>query len=116
MTNATTINYTDEMVERMTQAYEANPTKETVDALAAEFGKTSRSITAKLSNLGIYKAAERTTKTGAPVVRKGDIVSGIERKLGLDEGSLASLEKATKGDLSALYLILNNFVPMEDSE
>ena len=41
-------NYTDEMVEQMTAQYEAKPTRETVDALAQTFGKTTRSIIAKL--------------------------------------------------------------------
>ena len=42
-------NYTDEMVASMTAQYEANPTRDTVDALAAEMGKSVRSIIAKLS-------------------------------------------------------------------
>ncbi len=33
-------NYTDEMVASMTQAYQANPSRETVDNLASQFGKT----------------------------------------------------------------------------
>ena len=41
-------NYTDEMVAQMTNDYSANPTRETVDALAKQFGKTTRSIIAKL--------------------------------------------------------------------
>ena len=36
-------NYTEEMVNAMTTAYSANPTRDTVDALAREFGKTTRS-------------------------------------------------------------------------
>ena len=41
-------NYTEEMVNDMTTQYTANPTRETVDALAEQFGKTTRSIIAKL--------------------------------------------------------------------
>ena len=37
-------NYTDEMVAHMTEAYVANPTRETVEALAAEMGKTVRTV------------------------------------------------------------------------
>ena len=40
-------NYTDEMVVSMTEQYNANPTRETVDHLAKEFGKTTRSIDRK---------------------------------------------------------------------
>ena len=39
-------NYTDEMVAHMTKTYVANPTRETVDALASHFGKSVRSIIA----------------------------------------------------------------------
>ena len=45
---AKSVNYTDEMVNTMTEQYSANPTRETVDALADQFGKTTRSIIAKL--------------------------------------------------------------------
>ena len=71
-------NYTDEMVEQMTAQYEANPTRETVDALAQTFGKTTRSIIAKLSREGIYKAQPRTTETGEPVISKSQFVSAID--------------------------------------
>ena len=47
-------NYTDEMVAQMTEQYTANPTRETVDELAQTLGKTTRSITAKLSREGVY--------------------------------------------------------------
>ena len=40
-------NYTDEMVAQMTAAYTANPTRETVDALAKKLRKSVRSIIAK---------------------------------------------------------------------
>ena len=46
-------NYTEEMVAEMTKAYTDNPTRETVDALANQFGKTTRSIIAKLSREGV---------------------------------------------------------------
>ena len=42
-------NYTDEMVAQMTEAYQAEPTRETVDMLAKKLGKSVRSIIAKLS-------------------------------------------------------------------
>ena len=56
-------NYTDEMVSEMTTQYTANPTRETVDALADQCGKTTRSIIAKLSREGVYVAQPRTTKS-----------------------------------------------------
>ena len=54
----------------MTEQYTANPTRETVDALADELGKTTRSIIAKLSREGVYIAQPRTTKSGEPVISK----------------------------------------------
>jgi hypothetical protein len=92
-------NYSEEMVQAMVADYQDNPTKETVEKLSAEFGKTTRSIVAKLVREGVYVAAPRVTKTGAPVVRKADIVSQIQDAVGTE---LPSLEKASKADLQAL--------------
>lgn len=95
-------NYTDEMVNTMTEQYQANPTRETVDALAREFGKTTRSIIAKLSREGVYVAQPRTTKTGEPIVSKSEIVNDIASLLQVEVDDIASLEKATKIDLRNL--------------
>ena len=98
------VNYTDEMVESIVAEYEAAPSRETVDALAARFGKTSRSVIAKLSTLGIYQAPARVTKTGTPVVKKETLVAEINSKLGVE---LPSLVKANKQDLEALFAALS---------
>ena len=92
-------NYTDDMVERMEQVYSANPTRATAEELAEEFDKPVRSVIAKLSSMGIYKAQARMTKTGAPIVRKADIVNQIEVALGTEMPTLA---KASKIDLLIL--------------
>ena len=92
-------NYTDEMVSTMTEQYQANPTRETVDALAREFGKTTRSIIAKLSREGVYVAQPKVTKTGEPVVRKQELVSVVEAHFGI---ALPTLVKASKADLQRL--------------
>jgi len=97
-------NYTDEMVVSMTEQYNANPTRETVDSLAKEFGKTTRSIIAKLSREGIYKAQPRTTKTGEPVISKAQYVSAINAHF---EVELPTLVKAGKQDLAKLAEVLN---------
>tara|TARA_Y100000593_G_C4255130_1_gene309247 strand:- start:45 stop:476 length:432 start_codon:yes stop_codon:yes gene_type:complete len=96
-------NYTDEMVVSMTEQYVANPTRETVDSLAQEFGKTTRSIIAKLSREGIYKAQPRTTKTGEPVISKAQYVSAISSHF---EVELPTLVKAGKQDLQRLAEVL----------
>ena len=98
------VNYTEEMVEHMVAAYEDMPTLATVEDLVIEFGKPKRSIISKLSSLGVYKAQPRnTTKQGAPVVRKADLVAAIEGKL---ETQLPSLAKASKADLQALLAVV----------
>jgi hypothetical protein len=99
-------NYTDEMVKVLVERYEAAPTRETVDALAEEMGRTSRSIISKLSNLGIYKAAERVTKTGKPVVRKSELVEAIGAAFGIE---VPSLEKASKADLENIVAMIDKY-------
>jgi pantoate kinase len=96
-------NYTEEMVDAMVADYEANPTPETVSALSEEFGKSARSIVAKLVREGVYKAQPRAVAAKVAVVRKSELVARINEALGLE---LASLEKATKGDLEALVAAL----------
>jgi hypothetical protein len=92
-------NYTDEMVAHMTEAYVANPSRETVEALASEFGKTVRSIIAKLSREGVYVAQPKVTKTGEPVVRKAELVALINAHF---ETEMPTLVKASKADLQKL--------------
>jgi len=92
-------NYTDEMVSTMTEQYSANPTRETVDALAEQFGKTTRSIIAKLSREGVYVAQPRTTKTGEPVISKAELVAQISEHFGVE---MPTLVKAGKQDLQRL--------------
>ena len=92
-------NYTEEMVNDMTTQYTANPTRETVDALANQFGKTTRSIIAKLSREGVYVAQPRTTKSGEPVISKSELVSTLEAHFGIE---MPTLVKAGKQDLQRL--------------
>jgi predicted transcriptional regulator YheO len=100
MTEVTRVpNYTDEMVEAMVADYQDNPTKDTVTKLASEFNKSTRSIVAKLVREGVYVAAPRVTKTGAPVIRKSEIVAQIQDALGVE---FSTLEKASKADLERL--------------
>ena len=99
MAEATKKNYTDEMVAEMTKLYEANPTRETVEELASKFGKTVRSIIAKLSREGVYIAQPRVTKSGEPGVRKAELVAQINA---LFDTEFPTLVKASKVDLQNL--------------
>lgn len=94
-----TANYTEAMTDKMVATYTANPTRDTVEALAKELGKNTRSVIAKLSREGVYKATPRTTKTGEPVVRKAELLAQIETTLGVE---FPSLVKASKADLQRL--------------
>jgi len=94
-----TANYTEAMTDKMVATYTANPTRDTVEALAKELGKNTRSVIAKLSREGVYKATPRTTKTGEPVVRKAELLAQIETTLGAE---FPSLVKASKADLQRL--------------
>lgn len=60
---------------------------------AAKFGKDVRSIRAKATRMGIYKAAEKKSKTGGKIESKEDIVSDISA---LVNKNMDGLEKAPK--------------------
>ena len=94
-----TANYTEAMTEKMVAQYTANPSRDTVDAIANELGKNARSVIAKLSREGVYKAQPRVTKSGEPVVRKAELLAQIQTTLGVE---LPSLVKASKADLQRL--------------
>ena len=94
-----TANYTEAMTEKMVAQYTANPSRDTVDAIANELGKNARSVIAKLSREGVYKAQPRVTKSGEPVVRKAELLAQIQDTLGKE---FPSLVKASKADLQRL--------------
>lgn len=60
---------------------------------AAKFGKDVRSIRAKAVRMGIYKAAEKVSKTGGKIESKEEIVADIAAIVGKN---LDGLEKAPK--------------------
>lgn len=66
---------------------------------AARFGKDVRSIRAKAVRMGIYKAAEKVSKTGGKIESKEAIVSDIAAIVGKN---LDGLEKAPKLVLQVL--------------
>lgn len=60
---------------------------------AAKFGKDVRSIRAKAVRMGIYKAAEKKSKSGGKIESKEQIVADIAAIVGRN---LDGLEKAPK--------------------
>ena len=99
-------NYTDTMVNQMHEVYLKNPTRESVEFLANEFGKSTRSVIAKLSREGIYVPMERKTKDGEPIVRKNELVAQIEEYFSIE---VPSLVKATKADLQKLVITVQHY-------
>ena len=96
-------NYPQEVIDSMVSAYEANPTRVTVNQLALDFNKTERYGIAKLSALGVYVAQAKPTKR-PPQVRKADLVAQIEAQLNVE---FASLNKAGFGDLEKLLAAIS---------
>lgn len=84
------INYTPEMTAEIVAGYEAG---EAVEALAARFSRSTRSIVAKLSREGVYKAKAAGAK--AARVSKAELITRIATAIGVDETVIESLEKAT---------------------
>lgn len=106
MTATKIVNYTPEMTTKLVEAYTANPTKATVEAFAAEFGKTTKSIVAKLSREGVYIKATPVAKDGSPVAKKDTLVEQIATAMDVPSEKLEGLEKAPKVVLKMILATL----------
>lgn len=107
------VNYTAEQTAAMLAAYTAAPTVETVERIAADLGKSVRSIVAKLSREGVYKKKEYKTKNGEAVVKKDEAADEIGAILGMAENDVDSLTKANK---TALKMILEALKAKAEAE
>ena len=94
-----------EKVKNYTEAQEAELAaagmidNELAIEFAAKFNKDVRSIRAKAVRMGIYKAAEKVSKTGGKIESKEAIVADIAKIVGKN---LDGLEKASKQSLIAI--------------
>ena len=111
-----TVNYTAEQTAELVSAYVANPTKDTVMAFAVKFGKEAKSVIAKLSREGVYVKAVKTAKDGSKVEAKDLTADAIGKILGLSENDTASLAKANKIALRAIFAALANSKPIDGNE
>ena len=99
------VDMTKEVVKNYTEAQEAELIAagviDNAKALefAAKFGKDVRSVRAKAVRMGIYKAAEKVSKTGGKIESKEAIVADIAAIVGKN---LDGLEKAPKLVLQTL--------------
>ena len=105
------VNYTDAQVSDLIAKYEAG---ESVENLAKFFGKTTRSIVAKLSREKVYKAKEYKTKTGEAVQAKDELAEKICKKANLPLDFADSIAKANKQALVGILSALNRFEPKEE--
>ncbi len=92
--------FTDAQTAQVVEAYRADPTSETVARLAVELGRSAQSVIGKLVAEKVYVA--KTAKTGEKRETKAEILARVEVSLGLDVGTLASLDKGSLDALKAL--------------
>ena len=109
-------NYTPEqeatILAMLEEQEEGFLTLEHAEVLAEKFGKTVKSLTAKLARMQIYKKKEYTTKTGDKVVKKDAHADAIGAILKLSENEIDSLTKANKTALVKIFEALANSKPL----
>jgi len=98
------LNYTSDQTKYIVAWYQESPTMTTVENLAEELGKSTKSIIGKLSREGVYERAIYKNKSGNLPVTKVELVSNIATNLGIEMEHLEGLEKAPKATLKALDL------------
>lgn len=109
-------NYTAEQTAKMVADYVAAPTAETVAEIAKEFGKTVRSVIAKLSREKVYVAKVYKTKTGETVQKKDETADAIGAVLKLTEPEIESLTKANKTALVKIFKALAMSKPIDGND
>ena len=90
-------NYTPDQTAELVQNYQAGTT---VEALAEHFGKSVRSIVAKLSREGVYKAKAKGAAKGKAT--KALMTEMLEDLAGTERGALETLQKGSHEALEAL--------------
>ena len=95
-------NYSEAETAMMVGAYLDEPTRETVDKLAEDLNRSTKSIIGKLSREGVYRREVYVSKTGESPITKVEIVNNIAEGLGVESKALAGLEKSPKASLRNL--------------
>lgn len=103
------VNYTPEMTAKVVADYAAGVT---VESIAEAMGKSVRSVVAKLSREGVYKAKVYVGKTGEKPVKKDVHADAIGAVLFLTESEIESLTKANKSALVKIFSALANSKPL----
>lgn len=117
MATAKIVNYTDEQAAALKAAYVAAGDEQSREAVKTEFaekfGKSVKSIVAKLVKMEVYHAKEYKTKAGETPVKKDETADAIGKILGLTENDTSSLAKANKVAIAKVFSALANSVPVE---
>ena len=115
-------NYTAEQTATLKAGYlevsekDAATRKAFVESMAVTLNKSVRSVVAKLSREGVYKAAEYVSKTGEKPIKKDAHADAIAKVLGLSEADADSLTKANKSALKAIFAAIANSKPIEPGD
>lgn len=96
--------YTEEMTAELVKAYTSATTPEECDEVVKHYAElwaenniNEKSIIAKLSKAGVYKAKKRVSKVlKGPPQTKESMVHEMEKTMGLEFDDLYGLEKAPK--------------------
>lgn len=108
-------NYTEAMTKELVERYQSG---ESVDDLATRFGKSKRSVIAKLVREDVYKAPEKgtaeTSKADGP--QKKDLMAELMRRAPGLTTHYEGLLNVTKPALSALIALLPEPVAAEGTE
>ena len=99
-------NYTNEQVSYMIDKYNELPTRDTVQILAEELGKSTKSIIGKLSREGVYQKAQYVSKTGEFPITKKELVVKIADAIDGKLEELEGLEKSPKKELKYLLTLV----------
>lgn len=107
-------NYSTEAEALLIAGYTAG---DSIESLATQLGKNTKSIIAKLSRLKLYQKPERLTKSGEKVCSKNEWADAIGKVLpALNENDLESLTKANKRALQVIFEALANSKPLDGNE
>jgi hypothetical protein len=108
---AKTVNYTPEMTAAVVADYTAGVS---VEMIAEKIGRSVRSVVAKLSREGVYKAKTYERKDGSKVEKKDATATAIGAILNLSEADTDSLAKANRRALQAIFAALANSKPIDE--
>lgn len=78
----------------------------TAEVLAEQMGKSTRSVVAKLAQLGLYKAKEGETKVARKT--KAELVAEMADLIGVETAQLESLEKAKSETIAAILAAIRD--------